>query len=97
MADVNDERRSEDRMHDNVASFARRRRRFLAERGRTLALALAVIGIGWAIALPAVLGFAIGHWLDARYGTGVVLAAGLGFLGLAIGCYSAYLQIRRQR
>jgi ATP synthase protein I len=86
--------RPPDPLHSEVERFAARRRRWAEERGRTFVAALAVIGIGWAIVVPAVLGFAIGHWLDARMRSGVVFAAGLGLLGTAVGCYSAYRQIK---
>lgn len=98
MARLNtDGSRPPDAMHDEVERFARRRRRWIDERGRSLATALAVIGIGWSIVVPAVLGFAFGHWLDGRLHTGIVLAAGLGFLGVVVGCYSAIRQITRHR
>jgi putative F0F1-ATPase subunit (Ca2+/Mg2+ transporter) len=45
-----------------------------------------VAGMGWTIVVPAVVGFVSGHWLDRRYGTGIVLGAGLGLLGLVLGC-----------
>jgi len=85
--------RADDAMRDSVARFDRRRRRWKAEGPRALAVALAVIGIGWMIAIPAVVGFAVGHWLDRRFETGVAFAAGLGALGLALGCYSAWRRI----
>jgi ATP synthase protein I len=87
----------DDRMRDSVVRFEERRRRWAAEAGRTLVVAVAVAGVGWLIVIPAVAGFALGHWLDSRYGTGIVFAAGLGLLGLVFGCWSAWRRIERQR
>jgi ATP synthase protein I len=84
-------------MAHTVARFEKRRKRWRSEAHRTTAAAFAVIGLGWLIVVPAVLGFALGHWLDARYGSGVALAAGLGLLGLTFGCWSAWQRIREQR
>ncbi|HEY3820266.1 MAG TPA: AtpZ/AtpI family protein [Polyangiaceae bacterium] len=88
---------AEERMRQSVARFEQRRRRWRAERGRTLVVAAAVAGIGWVIVMPALAGFALGHWLDARYRAGVVFSAGLGMLGLAFGCWAAWRHIARQR
>jgi len=87
----------DDRMRDSVTRFEERRRRWRAEAGRTLVVAAAVAGLGWVIVLPAVAGFALGHWLDSRYRTGVVFSAGLGTLGLGFGCWAAWRRIARQR
>ena len=84
-------------MQESVARFEQRRRRWRGEGPRALVMALTVIGIGWTIAIPTVLGFLCGHWLDQRYRSGVVLSAGLGMLGLTIGCYSAWRHIAQQR
>lgn len=84
-------------MRDSIARFERRRRRWRVEGARTLVLAVTVVGVGWTIVVPAVAGFALGHWLDGRHGTGIVLSAGLGLLGLALGCYGAWRHIARQR
>lgn len=83
-------------MHDSVERFGERRRRWRNEGPRTLTLAMTVVGIGWVIAVPAVLGFLLGHWLDARLGTGIVLSAGLGLTGLTLGSYAAWRRIARQ-
>lgn len=85
-----------DRMRDSVARFDERRRRWRAEGARTFMLAVTVAGIGWTIVIPAVAGFALGHWLDGRYGTGIVLGAGLGLSGLVLGCYGAWRHVARQ-
>jgi ATP synthase protein I len=84
-------------MGRTVARFKRRRRNWKSEAGRTLMTSLAVAGIGWLIVVPAVAGFAVGHWLDVRYGTGIAFGAGLGCLGLTFGCWSAWRRIGSQR
>jgi len=98
MAEVSPKHRTPetDRMRESIARFERRRRRWRTEGARTLMLAFTVVGVGWTIAIPAVVGFAVGHWLDRRYGTGIVLGAGLGLLGLAFGCYEAWRHVARQ-
>lgn len=84
---------SNDPLHDSIERFERRRSRWRSEGARTFALAVTVSGIGWTIAVPSVLGFLLGHWLDGKLGTGVTLAGGLGLVGLALGCYAAWRRI----
>ncbi|WP_437617231.1 AtpZ/AtpI family protein [Sorangium sp. So ce834] len=83
-------------MHEGVVRFGERRRRWVSERGRPLGLALSLVGLGWLVVLPALLGLFVGSWLDARFRTGLVLRAGLGLLGLSLGCSSAWRYVARQ-
>ncbi|WP_438021576.1 AtpZ/AtpI family protein [Sorangium sp. So ce315] len=85
-----------DPLHEGVVRFGERRRRWRWEQGRPLGLALSVIGLGWVVVLPALLGLFVGSWLDARLRTGLVLRAGLGLLGLSLGCASAWRYVARQ-
>ena len=85
-----------DPMRESVARFGERRRRWESEGGRTLGTIATVAGVGWLVVIPAVVGFAFGHWLDARAGTGIALSAGLGLLGLALGCAAAWRRISTQ-
>ncbi len=82
-----------DAMRESVARFGDRRRRWESEGGRTLAMIAAVAGVGWLVVIPAVIGFIFGRWLDARAGTGTTLSAGLGLLGLMLGCAAAWRRI----
>ncbi|MEK0083938.1 AtpZ/AtpI family protein [Benzoatithermus flavus] len=82
---------------DGLAEAARRRR----ERARgsgggpSLGRHLAQIGVlGWTIVTPLLLGAFIGRWLDRALGTGVFWAATLLFLGLALGCWSAWKRMQ---
>ncbi|WP_437911025.1 AtpZ/AtpI family protein [Sorangium sp. So ce327] len=88
--------REPDPLHEGVVRFGERRRRWAWERGRPLGLALSLVGLGWLVVLPALLGLFVGSWLDARLRTGVMLRAGLGLLGLALGCTSAWRYVARQ-
>ena len=46
--------------------------------------------IGWSVAIPTLLGAALGLWLDDRYPGKLSLDAGLLMAGLAIGCLNAW-------
>jgi len=56
---------------------------------RLLANALRFTGMGWSIAVPIVIGVALGNWLDGRAGTHpLFLLLGI-LLGLAVGLTGA--------
>jgi len=87
---------SKDPLRECVERFERRRGLRRGAGAHTLAVAVTVAGIGWAVVVPAVAGFLLGHMLDARFGTGIALSAGLGILGLGLGCYVAWRRIARE-
>ncbi len=63
----------------------------------SLARRFAQIGVlGWVIALPAILGAAVGNWLDRGLGSGITLAAALTMLGAALGLWLAMRWMRSQ-
>ncbi|MFT3803335.1 MAG: AtpZ/AtpI family protein [Burkholderiaceae bacterium] len=56
----------------------------------SLARRLGQIGVlGWIIVIPTLGGVLIGHWLDARLGTGIMLAAALLMAGAVLGLWLA--------
>lgn len=68
-----------------------RHRRWLRDGEPTVARRLAQIGVlGWIIVVPMLIGMFVGRWLDQRMHSGVFWTAPLLFLGLALGCWSAW-------
>jgi ATP synthase protein I len=89
--------RERDPLHEGVTRFGERRARWRREEGRALGVALSVVGLGWLVVVPALLGIFAGRWLDLRFGTGVTFRAGLGLAGLVLGCVAAWRRISRRR
>ncbi len=80
-----------------VRQAAARRRQARAERGPSLARNLGQIGaLGWQIVVPALIALAIGRWLDHRAASGIFWTAPLLFVGLGLGCWSAWKWLGRQ-
>lgn len=52
--------------------------------------------IGWSVAIPTLLGAALGLWLDQRYPGGRSWTLALLVAGLAIGCFNAWRWIARE-
>jgi ATP synthase protein I len=68
-----------------------RRRRWMQEGEPTLARQFARVGVlGWMIVTPMLLGVLFGRWIDRWLASGVFWTAPMLFVGLAIGCWSAW-------
>ncbi len=94
MAEERDEAARE--MAEAVERKAERKARARSEGRHGVWFGLGMFGlIGWAVAVPAVAGAALGLWLDGRYPAGPSWTlAGLG-AGVFLGCVNAWWWVRR--
>ncbi|WP_409421921.1 AtpZ/AtpI family protein [Pseudaeromonas sp. ZJS20] len=68
-----------------------RKRRAQGQPTRTLWAGLGMMGlVGWSVALPTLLGAALGLWLDAHYPGGRSWTLALLVAGLLLGCVNAW-------
>ncbi len=59
--------------------------------GVTIWRGLGLVGsVGWMVVVPALLGAFLGRWIDRRAGSGIFWTLSLLFMGLALGCTSAW-------
>jgi ATP synthase protein I len=64
---------------------------------RTVWSGLGMMGlIGWSVAIPTLLGAAIGIWLDSRYPDGRSYTLMLLVTGLCLGCFNAWRWLDRE-
>jgi ATP synthase protein I len=82
---------------DRIHRSARRKLEARRRGGRSPLYGLGMFGlVGWSIAIPTVLGTALGLWIDSRGGTGHSWTlAGL-FGGVALGCFNAWYWVSRE-
>ncbi len=52
--------------------------------------------IGWSVAIPSLLGAALGLWLDSRFPGNVSWTLTILLLGLVLGCVNAWHWVRRE-
>ena len=52
--------------------------------------------IGWSVAIPTLLGAALGHWLDTRHAGRHAWTLALLVAGLAIGCFNAWHWVAKE-
>jgi len=85
------------RMDDAARRALRREEQARQDPEPSLGRRLGQIGVlGWAIVVPLLIGLFIGRWLDRLFGTGVMFAAALLFLGAALDLWSAWRWMHRQ-
>lgn len=85
----------QDPLVKEVRRHSERRRLWLRDGEGSVARHLAQIGVlGWIIVVPMLLGAFLGRWLDRMWDTGIFWTAPLLFVGLALGCWSAWKWVR---
>lgn len=86
-----------DELVDTVARKAQRKQRARAEGRRGVLHGLGMSGlVGWSVALPTVLGIALGIWIDSRSTSGYSWTLMLMVAGLALGAVTAWYWVRRE-
>jgi ATP synthase protein I len=80
-----------------VGAKAARKLRAQRHVTRTVWFGLGMMGlIGWSVAVPTLLGAALGIWLDKRYPGGHSWTLMLLVIGLVIGCLNAWHWVRKE-
>ncbi len=52
--------------------------------------------VGWSVAIPALIGTALGVWLDARYAGSISWTLTGLLAGIVVGCFIAWLWVTRE-
>ena len=86
-----------DRLHQEVARRAARRQRAQREGDRSVWFSLGMMGlVGWSVAIPTLIGIALGWWIDGTWPGRVSWTLTLLFVGVAIGCLNAWYWVRQE-
>ncbi|WP_207740810.1 AtpZ/AtpI family protein [Alkalibacter mobilis] len=65
--------------------------------GKEILFGMGVFGIiGWSVAIPTLIGVALGNFLDKRFQVGFSWTLTFLFLGLIIGCFNAWHWIKEK-
>jgi ATP synthase protein I len=90
-------RRSE-RFPEEIGRRVERRARAQREGERSLWFGLGMFGlVGWSVAIPTVIGIAVGVYLDGHYPVRFSWTLTLLVLGVAAGCLNAWYWIQQER
>lgn len=80
-----------------VGRKAERKLKARGEREHGVWFGLGMFGlVGWSIALPTVLGIALGVWLDAKLHDRMSWTLTLLFVGVVVGCINAWYWVKRE-
>ena len=80
-----------------VAEKEARRLKARREKNRSIWFGLGMMGlVGWAVAIPTVIGIGIGIWLDASFPSRISWTLTGMVIGLTIGCYTAWRWVERE-
>lgn len=82
---------------DEIARKARRKKEALKRHDENVWYGLGMFGlVGWAVAVPTLLGIALGVWLDMHTSTEFSWTLTLLFLGAILGSLNAWYWVRRE-
>ncbi|MBD3640148.1 MAG: AtpZ/AtpI family protein [Marinobacter sp.] len=80
-----------------VGRRAERKQRARAQGHRTAWFGLGMFGlVGWSVAVPTLIGIAIGVWADRRWPGEVSWTLTLLIIGVALGCLNAWYWIKQE-
>jgi ATP synthase protein I len=99
VADIMAEKPSKDepRLARQVGVKAERKLRAQRQVNRTVWLGLGMMGlVGWSVAVPTLLGAALGLWLDKHYPASYSWTLTMLIIGLFIGCLNAWYWVSRE-
>jgi len=93
-----DRERGGDDLSKTVGAKEKRKLRARRERERSIWFGLGMFGlVGWSVAIPTLLGIAIGAWIDRTWPSRYSWTLMFLLLGVALGCANAWYWINRER
>ncbi len=82
---------------EKIGRKAERKLKARGELNRGVWFGLGMFGlVGWAVAIPALLGVLLGLWLDGQFPGRVSWTLTLLFLGMVLGCLNAWYWVSRE-
>jgi ATP synthase protein I len=99
MADGRDGRDKErrERWREDVSAKEERKLRRRMEEDRGVWFGLGMFGlVGWSVAVPTLIGIALGVWLDKLYPGRPSWTLTFLFIGVCVGCLNAWYWVKRE-
>lgn len=85
-------------LEKKVAAKQQRKMRARREGDRSVWFGLGMFGlVGWSVAVPTLIGVAVGLWIDSRWPSRFSWTLMLLVLGVAVGCLNAWWWVQRER
>lgn len=94
---VKNKKKSGDGFIETVGTKENRKIRARQEEDRGVWFGLGMFGlVGWAVAIPALIGIAVGIWIDKRWPSPYSWTLMLLVIGVGVGCLNAWYWVRRE-
>ena len=94
---VKNKKKSGDGLIETVGTKEKRKIRARKEEDRGVWFGLGMFGlVGWAVAIPALIGIAVGIWIDKRWPSPYSWTLMLLVIGVMVGCLNAWYWVRRE-
>jgi ATP synthase protein I len=88
----------EEKMIGQIGAKEKRKMRARSRADRGTWFGLGMMGmIGWSVAVPTLLGVALGYWIDSRWPSRVPWTLLFLVSGLALGCFNAWHWLMREQ
>jgi ATP synthase protein I len=90
-------KKAEEKMIEGVEYKAARKIKARQEKDRSIWFGLGMFGlVGWSVAIPALIGLAIGIWIDTRWPSRFSCTLMGLIIGVALGCVNAWFWVKRE-
>jgi ATP synthase protein I len=95
MADPSDH--NQKKVTEKIGRKAERKMKARERHHGGLLFGLGMFGlVGWAVAVPTILGIALGVWLDTRFPSDISWTLTFLFLGVVLGCLNAWYWVKKE-
>lgn len=95
---VREQQRRQEQLARSLGEAEERKVRARRRREQSVWFGLGTFGlVGWSVAIPTLIGLALGIWLDSTVDVGFSWTLTLLFAGIIVGCLNAWYWISRER
>ena len=86
-----------DRLIEKIGDKENRKMKARQEKDRGVWFGLGMFGlVGWSVAIPTVIGIAVGIWIDAKSASSYSWTLMFLIIGVIVGCLNAWYWVRRE-
>lgn len=86
-----------EKLGEQIGHRAKRKQQARAKGERTVWFGLGMFGlVGWSVAIPTIIGIAIGVWLDQEWPGRVSWTLTFLMIGIALGCLNAWYWVKQE-
>jgi ATP synthase protein I len=94
---IRDRENHSGRLIERIGDKEDRKMKARQEKDRGVWFGLGMFGlVGWSVAIPTVIGIAVGIWIDAKWASSYSWTLMFLIIGVIVGCLNAWYWVRRE-